>query len=342
MIDLEKLNTILVTGGTGFLGQHLVKMLTERTQAKIKILSRKPNNLPKFFNYENRKNIEVMYGKDITNYTDILPQFAGVDLVFNLVGYISFSKKKKDMLFKVNVGGTKNVLAAVLHHRIQRLVHVSSTATVSYDNEPPYIVDERVKFNWKRDHKRYYQSSKAKGEEEVLKSVKKKGLNAVVANPSTIFGAGDVLYTFPLIKGISEGKLPVSLPGSTNVVDVRDVARGLVILAQKGVSGERYILGGTNLRITDLNKIIAEASDAKVSNFVIPTWLEAPIKNIFLFLELISPWPLKLTSDHVHFGFRHRYYNNSKMRALGWEPEFSFRQAIIDAVAWYREKGLLQ
>lgn len=329
---------ILITGGCGFLGQHLLYELLKKKGFKIKVIDLKDSQ---YKVYDFRDKVEYAFGKDITDYNKIKDEFKNIDIVFHLAGFISFWKRHEKQLVTVNALGTKNVLQACLDNKVKKVIHVSSVAALGFNNTKNEPVNEEFKFNWKRAKGKCYMISKHKGELYTFKYVNK-GLNCIIANPGSMGGPGDMINYSKLIKAIKEKKIPFNMPGGNNLLDVRDVAKGLIKIMEKGKKGERFLLSGYNYLLREINDIIAKCVGVQPPKITIPKIFHKPLYIIFLIIENFSRNPLKLTSDTIDSSFRFRYFDNSKARReLNWKLTIPFSKSIKDSVEWLNKNQLM-
>lgn len=329
---------ILITGGCGFLGQHLLYELLKKKGFKIKVIDLKDSQ---YKVYDFRDKVECAFGKDITDYNKIKDEFKNIDIVFHLAGFVSFWKGHEKQLVTVNALGTKNVLQACLDNKVKKVIHVSSVAALGFNNTKNEPVNEEFKFNWKRAKGKCYMISKHKGELYTFKYVNK-GLNCMIANPGSMGGPGDMINYSKLIKAIKEKKIPFNMPGGNNLLDVRDVAKGLIKIMEKGKKGERYILSGYNYSLRKINDVIAKCVGAQPPKITIPRIFHKPLHIIFLIIENFSRNPPKLTSDTIDSSFMFRYFDNSKARReLNWKLTIPFSKSIKDSIEWLNKNQLM-
>lgn len=339
-----KLKRILITGGCGFLGQYLTKdILDEFGDSKIKILDLKPNPAP-VFDFSNNPNVEVLFNKDICDYDSIKNEFENIDLVIHLAGLVSFSLKDKELLERVNVRGTRNVLEAAALNKIETFLHISSAAALGYSDDKTKAVNETFRFDWDiaRNRKKHYMLTKHLADVEVKEYVKK-GLNAVILYPGLIFGPGDLTSSAKLIRAIKYGRVPFNMPGGTNIIDVRNVSRGILTVLKKNVTKGAYLLSGHNLTYKEINKTIADELYAGRRRPTLPKCLEPLFFNLLLLIESKAKNKLELTADNLDSAFKFRYFDNTKAKKqLGWEPKITFKQTIKDTIKWMDKSGCFE
>ncbi|MHC4659225.1 MAG: NAD-dependent epimerase/dehydratase family protein [Planctomycetota bacterium] len=332
---------ILITGGCGFLGQYVTKdLLDEFGDLRIKILDLKPNPDP-LFDFSDNPSVEFLFNRDICDYDSIEKEFRNIDSVMHLAGLVSFSLQDKDLLERVNVQGTRNVLKAAAFNKIESFLHISSVAALGYNDDNNKAVDETFDFDWDiaKHRKKYYMLTKHLADVEVERFAKK-GLKSVILYPGLMFGPGDLTNSARLIRAIRYGKIPFNMPGGTSITDVRDVSRGILTIFRKGITEGAYLLSGHNLTFRQINKTIADALSVRCPRLTLPKVLSPLLFNLLLFVESITKNKLELTADNLDSAFKFRYFDNTKAKKeLGWEPEISFEQTIKDTIKWMDKNG---
>jgi dihydroflavonol-4-reductase len=224
---------VLVTGATGFLGGHLLPLLLERGD-EVRVLVRKEADQKRL----SANGIEVVRG-DICDDDAMRRAAAGRELVFHAAGLVAHEKRDVPRLQRSNIDGVRTVLGAV--ESGARLVHVASLSTIGPARSPDRPAHEEQPYPEEAAVLPYVASKRA-GERLVMDAVAR-GLDAVVANPGFLLGPGDVhrVSTWPVHRYL-QGTLRIHTSGGLSVADARDVAAGLVALADRGKTGERYIL----------------------------------------------------------------------------------------------------
>jgi dihydroflavonol-4-reductase len=264
-----------------------------------------------------------------------------VDVVYHLAGLVSFWRKHKELLHRVNVAGTRHVLQEAARANVPRVVHVSSVAAVGYNDRHDQPIDENFAFDWSSVRHKHYMTSKRLAEQEVMVAGKG-GLNCVIANPGLMWGPGDVVNSAKLISALHRRKVPVCPPGGTNIADVRDVAHGLVSLLNQGRPGERYILGGHNLTFREAYDVIAAQLGIRPPARTVPRALRGPLYYAALVNELLRSEPPAFTSDIVESAFMFRYFSSAKAeRELGWKLHHGFPETIQHSIDWLKANGKL-
>jgi dihydroflavonol-4-reductase len=246
---------ILVTGGTGMLGAHLLYKLT-KSNSKIRATKRKSSDLSmveRIFSYFDNdykslfEKIEWMEA-DILDPESILTVMKDVDFVYHSAAMVSFDPSDYDKLLHVNIKGTKNVVNAALEHGVKKFCHVSSTSALGDAINGESITEETFR-NPKMKHSGY-SISKYLSELEVWRGITE-GLNAVIVNPSVVLGAGNWETGSPSIFSAVNDGMRFYTEGSMGYVDVVDVVEIMIRLMESEISGERYIVSAENISFKD-------------------------------------------------------------------------------------------
>lgn len=240
---------ILVTGGTGFLGAYLVPALLERGHP-VRVLARTPEKVK----FEKHPKLEIVQG-DISDLSLLEKAFEGVTKVIHAAAVVSFWKKRRPEMDRINVDGTANLVNLSLQLDIEQFVYISSIAALGRTLNGETI-DEKTK--WKESNQNsYYAITKYRGEKEVIRGIAE-GLKGVILNPGVILGPGNWESGTPKIfKTVASG-LKFYNRGASGFVGVHDVYRAIcaVVEANKG-NGEKYILVSENRKYQDFLSEIA-------------------------------------------------------------------------------------
>lgn len=260
---------ILVTGGTGLVGSHLLYKLLE-THQKVRAIYRREHKLAlvkKIFAYYST-DFELLFQKiewikaDITDVPSLQEAFKNVDYVYHCAAFVSFEPDKYHHLRKINIEGTANVVNLGLSHRVKKLCYVSSIATIGHHQNPEQLITEGTKWNQDEDNS-VYAITKYGAEMEVWRGTQE-GLDAVIVNPGIIVGPGfwNSGGSSSLIKKIYNG-ISYFTTGVTGYVDVDDVIKAMVLLMQSPIKNERFIVVSENLSFKEFQHQTALALGAK-------------------------------------------------------------------------------
>jgi nucleoside-diphosphate-sugar epimerase len=337
------MKSILVTGGCGFLGKYLLKNLIRTFHtAKFHILDLKSNDNTSITSNTNPR-INFHLDCDITNYDSLHENFKNIDIVIHLAGLVSFNLKDKENLYKVNVKGTENVAKACLQHKVKHLFHISSVAALGYKDNPKDLVNEQFKFNWKiaKKRKKYYMLTKFLGD-QVIKTYRNKGLKATILYPGLMWGPGDVTNSSKLIRAIKNKKIPFNMPGGTNIIDVRDVARGIA-MAVRSHQNQDMLLSGYNLSFTNINNTIASQLSVPPPSITLPKIANYPLYKLLLWNERLKKTPPTLPADNFDSACKLRYFTNQRAKhQINWQPKIPFEQTIQETIEWMQKNDLFK
>jgi dihydroflavonol-4-reductase len=315
---------IFVTGGTGILGSHLLFNLSQ-TDNSIKALYRSTdrlNQVQKLFRRYNHETWEVQFSKikwvqgDILDVTDLLTFMDGCTHIYHCAGLVSFHPKDFNQVMKINREGTENIVNACLHHKVKKLVHVSSTAAIGGDDKD--VITENTKWKNSPDNSAYG-ISKYSGEREVWRGIEE-GLTAIIVNPCVIFGAGNWNESsLTIFKTVSKG-ISFYPPGSNATADARDVAEIMILLMKSKINNQRFLITGSNQSFKELMTVIAQALNVKAPTRPVSKPFVNIARRILSFFKKIIGQRSDITKETVDNLFTDKSYENSKVKeALGFE-----------------------
>jgi len=258
---------ILVSGGTGMLGAHLLYALVQKDK-KVRAIKRSTSNMEivkRIFGYYN-DDAEKLFNQiewieaDVLDSESVFNAMQGIDYVYHAAAIVSFASKDRENMITSNIMGTQNMVNASLANGIKKFCHVSSISALgeAINGEP--ITEESFR-NPKARHSGY-STSKFLSEMEVWRGITE-GLNAVIVNPSIILGPGDWKSGSPSIfSNIGKG-LKFYTNGTTGYVDVMDVVNSMISLMESDIINERFIISAENLSFKEIFWQVAEALDVK-------------------------------------------------------------------------------
>lgn len=323
----EKISVL--TGATGHVGYALLKELLARGE-RVRILIRK--DIPLFEGLD----CEKVLG-DVTDPDSLERAFQGAQVVYHLAGVIDINAGGMDLLKKVNVQGTVNVVNACEKMGVKTLVYASSVDAIpplpgnQTMTEIPRFSAEGLEGN--------YALTKAEATQYVLDHNSGK-LKTVVTHPSACIGPYDFKTSNvgEMVRMFMSGSFPVSLSfGAYNFVDVRDVAKGMYAASTKGRGGECYILSGDAVTVDEFISDMAEHMGKKAPGFKVPGWLAdaaAPAAELYYKLSKKTPlftrYSLRKLNSNCHFS------HEKATRELGYHP-MSAKQSVWDMMDWIWE-----
>lgn len=320
---------ILVTGATGHLGNVLVRKLSEQGEVVRALVLAGESCEPL-----KGLDVEIVEG-DVTDMDSLERAMDGVELVYHLAGVISIVPGADWLMTRVNVEGARNVALTALKSGVKRMVHTSSVH--AFKREPHgTVMDEETPLD-PENPAGAYDRSKARGTIEVLK-IAEKGLDVVVVCPAGIIGPYDFQNSEMgnVVLNFAKRKLHFLIRGGFDFVDVRDVAEGVILAAEKGKSGEVYILSGERIAMTEIRNLAQNAAGIKSPLLKIPiktAMIAARIAGIFY--SLTGATPIFTTYSLQTLLHNSCYSNKKACRELGYKTR-SLQESIADSISWRR------
>ena len=322
----------LITGGTGFLGANLAHGLLKQGW-DVRILRRATSPLDAVRDLS----VEHAIG-DVTDSRSLLAAMQDVAVVFNVAAVSSYWRNTAELIYKVNVDGTRNVFEAAAQSGVRRVVHTSSAAAVGFISGR--LATEADRFN--QPLRRFpYGHSKWLAEEVAVERVKA-GQDIVLVNPTAIVGARDINWiSGSILREAKRKHIPVIPQGGVNFVAVQDVVAGHIAAVEKGRTGERYILGGENLTNRQMTTVACEIVGVKPPRWAQPRWT-IPIAAAVLdaIAAMIGP-KLPLSGEQMRLTAKYLYFDSTKARRELGLPQTPVRQALQECYDWYVAHGYL-
>ncbi|AXG73459.1 NAD-dependent epimerase/dehydratase family protein [Flavobacterium arcticum] len=310
---------ILVTGGTGLVGAHLLLQLAEGKKAVRALYRTEVSKIKtkKLFEHYNKSNlfttIEWVEG-DITDIPSLETAFANVTHVYHCAAYISFDPNDEELLRKVNIEGTANVVNCALAYGVRKLCHVSSIAALGNPRENETTITEETEWNPEVKHSDYA-ISKHGAEMEVWRAWQE-GLDMVVVNPGLIFGYGFWAQgSGKIFKTVNNGQYFYT-KGSCGVIAVEDVTTIMIELMASEVSGERYTLVAEQLSYKEMLFSIADGLNKKRPSIYATPFLTSVAWRLDWLLSKLLQRKRVMTRDMATATHNDENYDNSKIKAL--------------------------
>jgi len=303
----------VVTGATGCIGNVLVRELL-RKDKEVRVLIRSTSDISSLEGLE----IEKAVG-DIHNTDSLIKAFRGADTVYHLAAMISIMPGDRALIRNVNLEGTRNVIDACLKCGVKRLVYTSSIHALK---EPPMgtVIDESMPFE-PNNNRGEYDRSKALASLEVVKAAQN-GLDSVIVCPTGVLGPYDfrISAMTQTFIDFARSKMKMTINGAYDFVDVRDVAVGHILAAEKGKTGEKYILSGQRVTMDEMMSMLNEISGIQSPKYKVPIWL-AKTAGIFtpVYYKLANKTP-RFTSYSINTLRSNSYISSEKAsRELGYK-----------------------
>ncbi len=323
----------LVTGATGHIGNVLARKLLERGE-RVRTIVLPKEDCSSIQDLD----IDIIEG-NVLNTQSVQSAMKGVDRVFHLAGLISILPGKDEIVHRVNVEGTRNVLMAALMSGVKRFVYTSSIHALA--NVPHGItIDEHIPFDPEHPAGEYARS-KAKAALAVRQSAEL-GLEAVIVCPTGVIGPFDYKGSEMglLLSDCLEDKPQLFIDGAYDFVDVRDVAQGLILAAEKGKVGESYILSGEQITVRDLLVTAQKFVGRHLSMVRVPGRLaNFSVRFTPIFYRLAHKKP-RFTSYSLEVLQSNSVISHAKAtRVLGYWPR-PLDESIRDTISWFKSYRL--
>ncbi len=326
---------LFITGATGFAGNALLDLLPASIQPERVTLFVLPGDTGRQRVLARQIPGLCVVEGDITDAAQVRRALTGHTHVIHLAGLISYWRRDRDRLDRVNRCGVDNVVQGCLAAGVRRLVHISSVGAVGFHKDGA-LADETTPFNWPRSF--YYMTTKHAGQQVVETAAREKGLDAVILNPASLMGPGDPdpgTAHNQLYKNISSGPFFGCFSGGLAVTDVRDLAAIALKALSEGHPGECYLVIGSNVSYVEVVRRIGACMDGKVFPFRIPPALLTAAGGIMeLASDLTGRKPLLTASYGRLSGWRGFYSNKKSMRAFR-HTYLPLEKTIADGCASY-------
>jgi len=331
---------VLLTGATGFVGAAVLRQLIVHPDfggEDVRVLVRESSN---------RQNLadlpcEIVTG-DLNDQSSLETALQDCLVLFHVAADYRIWVRDPEEMIRTNVNGTTNIMTAALAAGVEKVIYTSSVAAlgINSDETPanettPSSLESMIG---------PYKRSKFLAEQEIHHLVNDQTLPAIIVNPSAPLGPRDIkpTPTGRLVVNAAKGKMPAYVDTGLNFVHVDDVARGHILAYEKGVVGERYILGGENLSLKSLLEIVAGFTGKPAPNICVPHEVVLPIARLAeAWARLTNGSEPFATVDGANMARKKMYFTSEKAkRELGYTHR-PVKDAISDAIKWFGDNGYL-
>jgi dihydroflavonol-4-reductase len=323
---------ILVTGADGMLGSNLVRELLERKYA-VRAFLMPGSKAPTLQGLA----IEITYG-DLLQEQQLFAAASGCDVIIHTAANTNIWPNRSDIVRKVNIEGTRNVINAALSAKVTRMIYVGTANSFGFgskenpgDEQQPYCSDK---------YGLDYMDSKYEAQQLVLDAVKTRGLPALIINPTFMWGPFDSKPgAGAMILAIYQGKVPAFAPGGRNYIYVKDVAVAIANAVEKGTKGHCYIAGNENLNYKEVFAKIAKVVGVKAPAVRIPAfvtkaygWVGTAVANIVGTAPTVSYAMAQISCDEHYFS------GQKAVQELGM-PQTDIEVGIRECFEWLKANG---
>lgn len=298
---------ILVTGGTGLVGSAVVRRLVAAGDS-VRVLCRTSSQIDLLG--EAAQSVEFVVG-DLTDPLSVDDAVQGASHVIHAAAALDAGGRRPRHLDAVNVRGTAHVVNSALAAGVERAIHISSIAALGRPTHDGATLDESAQWR-ETPATTNYARSKHRAELEMQRGVAE-GLDAVIINPALVFGPGRTgENTMRIAEGLKNKRFPAAPPGGTGVVDVDDVATGLIAALENGTPGRRYILCAENLSWRSIFARLAEALGVEPPTRTLPPRLTIAAGTLAAWVGRLPGVPTLFSRDLALTASRTTCYNGSR------------------------------
>jgi dihydroflavonol-4-reductase len=324
---------ILITGGTGFLGAHLVRQFLDAGAKNLRVMA---SSVP---DWMQDAGVEAFAGS-VTRKDDVAAATRNCEAIYHLAGKVSFAYEGAAQMNKIHVEGTRLLCEAAKENKVKNFILASSSGT-SAITEDGEITDEtypqpvEILTKWAYYASKYYQ------EKTALRAFQDKGERLVILNPSLLLGEGDErLSSTKIVLDFMAKKLPITPTGGVNFVDARDAAAAFLNALDKGSHGERYLLGAVNWTVAEFFGRLGRLSGVSAPVFSVPKRVAIAGSNFISSLYKTFDRPAPFEASEVEMGEYFWYFDSSKA-----EEELGFTtrdpmETLQDTIKYLRENFL--
>ncbi len=319
---------ILVTGGTGLVGSHLLYFLLSKKE-KIRAIYRTEESLEKVKLVFESYNAPSLFEKiewekaDLLDYFQLKDAFEGIDYVYHSAAMVSFQPNDADKMMKINIEGTENMVNLSLEYKIKKFCYVSSVSALGEYQNNKCTDENAIWQNTKTTS--HYSISKYYAENEVWRA-SQEGLSVVIVNPATILGFGNWNESsLTIIKRVYDG-LPFYTPGSNGFVAVVDVVKAMIQLMNSEINNERYLLVSENRSFKTLFEKIATSLGKTKPKYEANYFLANILKYLDQLRAKITRSRAILSTSSIETAFKEKCFEASKIKQ---ELDFEFEPLDI-------------
>ena len=329
--------TALVTGATGFVGSAVVRALVSRGEP-VRAMVRQGSSRQHLLE---GLPVEVVTG-DLDEPASCRAALEGCDALFHVAADYRLWVPQPDAMYRTNVDGTRHLLLAAADAGIRRIVYTSSVATLGL--RPDHLPADEATPATLAAMVGHYKRSKFLAEQAVRDLIAETALPVVIVNPAAPVGPGDgrPTPTGRVVLEAARGRIPAYVDTGLNLVHVDDVAAGHLLAFERGHVGERYILGGDNLPLSEMLALIADLVGRRPPRLRLPAIALLPVALIAEAVARVGGGrePL-VTTAGVRMARKPMYFTSAKAeRELGYRSRPAV-EGLRDAIAWYRSHGCL-
>jgi dihydroflavonol-4-reductase len=324
---------ILITGGTGFLGAHLVRQFLDAGAKNLRVMA---SSVPEWMS---DAGCEPFAGS-VTRREDVAAATKNCEAIYHLAGKVSFAYEGAAEMNKIHVEGTRLLCEAAKENAVKNFILASSSGT-SAITEDGEVTDEtypqpvEILTKWAYYASKYYQ------EKTALRAFQDKGERLIILNPSLLLGEGDErLSSTKIVLDFMAQKLPITPTGGVNFVDARDAASAFLNALDKGRHQERYLLGAVNWTVKEFFGRLERLSGVSAPIFSVPKRVAIAGSNFISSLYKSFDKPAPFEASEVEMGEYFWYFDSSKAEEELFFTTRDPMETLQDTIKYLRENFL--
>lgn len=322
---------VYVTGGTGFIGSELITELLRRGD-RVVALVRNEKQAERM----RTLGVQPVIGDVLYTSTELSPGMRGCDTVIHLAGENKWGLYDPEPMVRTNVIGTRNVARAAVRANVCRFVFVSSAATIG-EESGTLGTEETVYRGWNLSA---YEATKRVAE-EWLRSLDLQKIEVVIVNPSSVQGPGRVSGTGKILLAVLNG-LPVFVKTRFSICHIDDCVNGIILAAERGVPGERYILTTANVTTEEILAELRDITGLPLRPWNVPHWLALAGAWIAQWIAWLQGKDPSMSVEKMR-GILHGYRFSALKSEIGLGMKYTpLHDALRQTVLWYQENGLIK
>lgn len=306
---------ILVTGASGFIGQHLVRYLSSKGESVRALFNRNPPSQE----LKDLPNVD-WYKYDLLDIYDVAEAMYEVEEVYHCAARVSFDPAHREEMMHFNVESTANIVNQALEQGIRKLIYVSSIASLGRATEEGIEITEDVEWEESK-HNSIYSQSKYLAEMEVWRAIAE-GLNAAIVNPAPVLGEGNWEEGSARLMKVVYSEFPFYTEGLTAWVDVHDVVLAMCSLMKSEVSAERFILSTGNYSYKEVFSLMAKSLGRKPPHIRASPFMSGLVWRYNALKNALTGKTVTVTKETAATAQRKNYYSNAKF--LQFFPGFAY------------------
>lgn len=334
---------ILVTGGTGLVGSHLLFRLAQGA-IPVRAIKRTSSNtelVKKIFGYyaaEGEKlfsKIEWVEG-DVTDIFSLEDALEGVEKVYHCAAIVSFDPRDQAKMEKTNAEGTANVVNACLDAKVKKLCYVSSVAALGRTRDNSELIDENTQWKTSPENS-FYAITKYNAEREVWRGAEE-GLDVVMVNPCVIIGPSDWNVSSSMMFRVAYNGLKIYAEGSNAFVDVRDVAECMEKLMESEIKSERFLTTSENLPFKKVFDTVLREFGKKETRIKVRPWMSAVGWRVEKWKTKVFGGQPRITRETAMAAHQHYCYSSEKIKNRLGHQFIPVEEAVKNACGFYKQK----